>query len=239
MLPSRKARPAAGLFPYRSASGAAQALRQAWHGALDLLYPPRCAGCSRVDTSLCSSCAETLIRSADPRVLAPVRPLSGMAASAAHSGLPRELVLALKETRPKPVIDALAARLALTLSGLDWPIEVIVPVPLHESRLRERGHNQSELLAQALAMRAGLPCAPAALTRIRNTPHQVGQGAHERKANVFGAFHGNNTQLAHHAVSLLIDDVTTTGATLQACAIALLEAGAAAVYSLTVTAADV
>jgi len=215
------------------------ALRHAWDGVLDVLYPPRCAGCSRVDTWFCPSCAEALLHTEGGRVLAPLTPLSGMAASAAHSGLARDLVLTLKESRPQPVIDALAARLERMLAELVWPIDLIVPVPLHESRLRERGHNQSELLAQALAMRAGLPCAPDALSRVRNTPHQVGQGAHERKANVFGAFHGNNTQLTNAAVSLLVDDVTTTGATLQACAIALLEAGAAAVYSLTVTAADV
>lgn len=232
---AEKARPSAGVFLFT----AGPVLRRLWAGALDLLYPPRCAGCGRVDHALCPPCAEAVIRAEGQLMLPPITPLAGMAASAAHTGLMRQTVLTLKDSRPQPVVDALAVRLERTLTVCGWPVEVIVPVPLHATRLRERGHNQSELLASALARRTGLPCNPLALTRIRSTPHQVGQGAQARRQNVFGAFHGNNAQPDNHAVSLLIDDVTTTGATLQACAIALLEAGAAAVYSLTVTAASV
>ena len=106
-----------------------------------------------------------------------------------------------------------------------------MPVPLHPTRRRERGYNQSELLATAVATRLQRPL-NLSLARIRPTPPQVGQGADARRANVAGAFAWQGEALDGRRV-LLIDDVCTTGATLEACAHALRPHAPAAVLGLT------
>ena len=111
------------------------------------------------------------------------------------------------------------------------PACAIAPVPLHPQRQRERGYNQSELLARRVGRKANLPVYPAALRRVRATAVQMTLGAAERKANVADAFRCDTDALRGGAV-LLIDDVCTTGATLDACAEALKETGVTAVYGL-------
>ena len=111
---------------------------------------------------------------------------------------------------------------------------MIVPVPLHINRLRERGYNQARLIAGHVAQMRGLPLVPQAIYRQVETHSQVGLNAEEREANMQGAF-GADPQTVSAQTILLIDDVYTTGATLAACAQAAREAGAAAVYGLTGT----
>jgi ComF family protein len=110
---------------------------------------------------------------------------------------------------------------------------VLAPVPLHPRRLRERGFNQSDLIAGALATRAGLALAPA-LVRRKDTASQSGLSAAERRRNVAGAFVVRRRAAVSGRVVVLVDDVLTTGATARACASALREAGASAVRLLTV-----
>jgi ComF family protein len=130
----------------------------------------------------------------------------------------------------------LGALLAQRLEELraDWQPDGIVPVPIHPQRRRERGFNQADLLAAATAERCGLPFRDV-LERTRNTPPQVGLPRDVRRQNVHGAF----VILAAASPGVrpvLIDDVQTTGATLEAAAQALRAAGARAVYALTVAA---
>ena len=111
------------------------------------------------------------------------------------------------------------------------PGDLLVPVPLHSSRLRQRGYNQSELLAREVSKTAGLKVDKGLLARIRNTPPQVGAtGRTERRRNVEGSFEAK-TNLRGAAV-IVIDDVATTGSTISACASALKSAGAASVWGL-------
>lgn len=130
-------------------------------------------------------------------------------------------------------------RLALPLADLmhqylledPLPAELIVPVPLHIDRLRERGYNQAALLTRELSERSGLPVEEGGLVRIRETAPQVALKADERRRNVRGAFRGQGEKLKDRQV-LLIDDVCTTGTTLEACAEALREKGARSVWAL-------
>ena len=106
-------------------------------------------------------------------------------------------------------------------------------VPLHERRLRERGYNQSELLARELRRRLRLAGGAGSLVRLRDTPPQVGLDRLRRQENVAGAFAWRGPHLAGRPV-LLVDDVATTGATLEACARALRADGSGAVQGATV-----
>jgi ComF family protein len=113
-----------------------------------------------------------------------------------------------------------------------FPADVIVPVPLHTRRLRERGYNQAALLARELGKGVGLPVLEDAVARVRYTSPQVDLNAEERKENVQGAFHCPTDRVAGKSV-LLVDDVYTTGATLEACSLALKQRGVLTVWALT------
>src|SRR5439155_16560359 len=109
----------------------------------------------------------------------------------------------------------------------------LLAVPLHRDRLRERGYNQSALLARELGRRWALPLAADRHVRLRDTPPQVGLDRPSRRRNVAGAFAWNGPPLAGGAV-LLVDDVATTGSTLEACGQALRAAGAGLIEAVTV-----
>lgn len=109
--------------------------------------------------------------------------------------------------------------------------EIAVPVPLHPKRERDRGYNQSALLAQAFCDHTGLTLDPDALRRVRNTKPQSGKTREARLTGVVGAFEASDVVRGKRV--LLIDDVLTTGATLIACADALIAAGAWDVVALT------
>ena len=111
--------------------------------------------------------------------------------------------------------------------------EVLIPVPLHHKKHKQRGYNQSELLAHELAKLRGLPLDIQSLIRTRNTPSQTQFGREGRLANMSGAFTCINPSAVKGKIVLLIDDVATTGATLEGCAEALKEAGAKKVIAYT------
>ena len=114
-----------------------------------------------------------------------------------------------------------------------WPAwdnspDLIMPIPLHPQRRRQRGYNQAELLARPLAEAMNVPMNTSALRRTRHTVPQVGLGPEERRHNVHGAFAVEPNAVREHHI-LLIDDVLTTGATMSAAAETLMAAGAASV----------
>jgi ComF family protein len=129
--------------------------------------------------------------------------------------------------------DAIAAQLAGFVHSLSWPVDVVAPIPLSEARRRERGYNQVGLIARPLALALGLAYAPNALVRWRNTHSQVGLSREQRMENVRGVFRADGMRIRGKVV-LLLDDVATTGSTLNSGAEALLSGGASKVYALTV-----
>lgn len=133
-----------------------------------------------------------------------------------------------------------AAGMGRRMARLDWPEDVrvertaLVPVPLAPARRRERGFNQAELIAHALAPAWGIPVWPSALERVRATPSQTRLTPGERRANVRGVFRAAPRGLELRGAHLvLVDDVITTAATLNACAAALCDAGARIVSYVT------
>ncbi len=115
-----------------------------------------------------------------------------------------------------------------------YEARAIIPVPLHPGRRRERGYNQSELLARAMAARAGMALWPAALHRVVATPPQARMGRQKRLRNLRGAFVAPDPEALRAGRFVLVDDVLTTGHTLDECARVLLENGAAGVIAATI-----
>jgi ComF family protein len=203
--------------------------------ALAFVAPPRCAACGGgvpLRQIFCSGCARTLVTRAPPR---------GQAFSSVfvYGGAVARAVVRLKyDPRPDlgaPLGDLLRRGLPL-LSG--WTPDVVVPVPLHTSRLAERGFNQAALLAAPVARELGVPLAARALVRTRDTPQQATLDRKSRLRNVRRAFAARDARTVAGKRILLVDDVRTTGATLLACEHALRAAGASDVRSLVLAASE-
>lgn len=128
---------------------------------------------------------------------------------------------------------ALAARMAPLLADSFPNADLIVSVPMTDKALKKRGYNQAELLADALSLRSGIPYAPAALVKTRDTAAQKHLTAAERAQNLAGSFRVHERALCRGRHVVIVDDVLTTGATADAVAKALRGAGAARVYVLT------
>lgn len=191
---------------------------------LDLLVPPRCAGCAAPGSWLCVDCRN----GADP-----VRRISGrleIAACGAHAGPLREAIHRAKYGAEAGLASELGALLAGLVAGdlaRGAELDAIVPVRLHPARRRERGYDQALLLAAVVAERTGLPLVPA-LHRIRAGTAQVRLDREGRAANVRSAFAGIAGAFAGARVAL-VDDVATTGATLRDAAAAARACGARSV----------
>ena len=133
-----------------------------------------------------------------------------------------------------PLAQLVAERLAVEGVAARW----VVSVPLHPARLRQRGYNQAELLAHELRRRLQLLAPPGELVRTRPTPPQVGHDRLRRFENVRDAFAWRGCELEGQSI-LFIDDVATTGATLDACATALRMAGSGPVTGVSVARVNV
>lgn len=202
-------------------------MRAAFHLAGELvgafLAPPRCASCERRVTLLCSFCGPCAASVHRASVGGP----DGFAAYGYGGALGRAITKFKYERRPdlaRPLADLLWR--ALEPHAADTRDALVIPVPLHPLRLAERGYNQSALLARRLARRLGAPIAPLALARTRDTAKQASLDREGRTCNVAGAFVARRPAELVGRTVLLVDDVRTTGATLDACAEALHRAGA-------------
>ena len=129
--------------------------------------------------------------------------------------------------------DAISNQMAVFITQLGWPVDTIIPIPLGKIRLKERGYNQVAMVAMPLSIQLGLDYHPSALVRARETRSQVGLSARERQENVSNAFLADNRKVSGRNV-LLMDDVSTTGATLSSAAEALYASGAKDVFAITI-----
>ena len=153
-----------------------------------------------------------------------------------YEGALAKAILILKWEKMEPLGKWFAGRLAelARSEGEKLAADVVVPVPLHFDRERERGHNQARLISKPLARKLGLPHQAVLLVRTRPRPNKQVLSLEERWESVRGAFATRPGSQVDNKRVLLVDDVMTTGATLDACARALLESGAKSVLGVTV-----
>jgi ComF family protein len=221
---------------------------RAWNHFIDFLFPPRCGGC-QVEGSLwceacraaiqpieppwCEKCGEPFVTDrlcancrAHPLVIEKIRSV------AVFDGVLRQAIHHFKYERLAALAEPFGEMLAVYWLKEQLAADWLIPVPLHPSRERDRGYNQSELLARQLARRVDVPVSGKGLRRTRATAVQMTLNAAQRRANVAGAFDCVEGRVRGARV-VIIDDVGTTGATLDACAQAVLKAGAVSVMGLT------
>jgi ComF family protein len=220
---------------------------------VDLAFPPRCPLCGEGisgQAGLCAACWEDLVIPGQPACTACARPFrdaarqgrlckacqiepplhDGIAAATIYNDASRQLVLAFKHGSRIAMAPMMARLIAARLDGVgdDW---LVVPVPLHRWRLWQRGFNQAALLAREVARLTGARLCVDALVRRKATPMLGGLGASERARMLAGAIAPRPARKARLAGAqiLLVDDVLTSGATSDACIVALHEAGAQSV----------
>jgi competence protein ComFC len=223
-----------------------------------LLYPPICAVCSNdVEPSeyLCAGCESKITRIVPPFCAKCSEPFAGAitnpfdCANCAHReiyfdaavsafrsrGIVRKIILDFKYGRQVHLRHLVSSWLCAALDddrlhGREF--DLIVPVPLHPARRRERGFNQAALLAETLSKRMSIPTRPL-LERVRYTTTQTAFDRTKRMENLRGAFRLRKNEKMQQLRVLLVDDVLTTGSTLSECARVLKKAGAASVYAVT------
>ncbi len=228
---------------------------------LDILFPPLCHACKRFihdagELHLCPECLAGSPPIASPRCTVCGLPFlteggidhpcggcmdtppqfAAARAAVLFEGPVRELVHRFKYGKKVQHSRPLALLAARELAGFaaESAADLVIPVPLHRKRLRQRGFNQAVLLGEVLGKQWRLPLARSALSRIRWTEPQVNLSAAERGANVRGAFAVRDPNAIEGRRIILVDDVYTTGSTVAECARTLKKGGAEAVFVVTV-----
>jgi ComF family protein len=228
---------------------------------IELLLPRQCAGCRKVwlhndqgfwceaclddlpwiESPLCPRCGRPFPKSPEAPdhfcgdCLQSVFIFDGARSATHHAGVVRRGIHQLKFGGRLHWVPPLADLLVTCYRREPSPrVDVILPVPLHLKRLRQRGFNQSGLLAKVLGRRVGLPVRYDVLVRKVSTEPQTRLNRLQRLANVKDAFHVPDRGTVEGRCVIIIDDVYTTGTTLNECAKTLKTAGASAVHALTV-----
>jgi ComF family protein len=208
---------------------------------LDVLLPPTCPGCGSEGVALCAKCRTHLARRLGEPVGVPLGLVWSQPAGlvqlewcAGYGGVARACLHALKYDGEQRLAAPLGRLMAERWQRAGIGGEVLVPVPVHAARRRERGFDQAELLARMAGTELSLPVVPAVVRAARTkAQHALGRGARAQNVGrVFSVPPRHVAAVADRWV-VLVDDVVTTGATLSACAAALRAAGAPAVSALT------
>jgi ComF family protein len=223
-------------------------LRSAARWALDFALPPRCAGCGTTVSevhSFCPDCWKKMeflghsgcatcgmpLEATEQKTCAAclARPprIARTRAAVAYDELSRSLAIRLKYGRKVAIARTMARYMAPLVA--DGDNRLLIPVPLHRTRLWQRGFNQSALVARELSRRLGIAADPLALRRIRRTPPLKGMSPLQRRRTVAGSFRVRDRGAVAGKTVILVDDVLTTGSTADACARTLKRAGAARV----------
>ncbi|MFC1481493.1 ComF family protein [Candidatus Neomarinimicrobiota bacterium] len=207
---------------------------------LDLLFPHFCYSCDEPaddKQAICISCLDNLEDSQlgnwSDRV-STKGSLSNVWSAFWYEEALQSLIHRLKYSGRRKIGPSLAQAVYRALDfEINWSeFGLIVPVPLHKRRKRKRGFNQASVIGEELSVLTGVPVNTEILTRIVNTPSQIGLDIEGRRTNVQGSFASRGP--IDGGSILLVDDLLTTGATAAACASALIEAGAAEVSIITV-----
>ncbi|QQG42551.1 MAG: ComF family protein [Candidatus Giovannonibacteria bacterium] len=228
---------------------------------LDLFFPQKCVSCSKPGETLCAACRSALFRPGGQCLVCGFRNNDGKICrehrlgklkilwAGRYDGALKDAVWNLKYKNRKALAEPLAKMLfqkfsemfptALPSQGGDFKNEnfIIVPVPLHKNKLRRRGFNQAELLARGFSKLSNIQLLTGSLLKIKETPAQVDvQNRETRLKNLDGAFSADSEKLTAYGVGhkaiILIDDVSTTGATLIHASAALQRAGAQKIIGL-------
>jgi len=224
-------------------------LKQLQHEVTDFFFPRTCIGCGKIGDFICASCSKKMSRILPPLCLRCGRPessgtycsecwgikssLDGIRSVFIFDGIVRQAVHELKYRNVQAMSGCLAGFMYLYFQENGLNGDVLVPVPLHEKRLRERGYNQSRLLADQLSALICVEVNAELLKRIRNTGAQArSNSVYERKANMENTFICDSSGMEGKN-AIVVDDVCTSGATLESCATALKSAGAAHVLGFT------
>ena len=200
---------------------------------LSLFYPRTCSMCKcyigEDEKVICESCLHSLPRTEQAEVkqnitemaLAEEKHLERAGAFLFYEkGHPiQDAILAMKYADRPEIGYALGRQAAIEWQYTDFfdEIDIIMPMPLHPKRLRERGYNQSEYIARGISEITGIPVDTTHLARVRNTPKQAMQEGNERKQNVAQAFAVNHPEQLYRKHILIVDDLITTGETMKAC----------------------
>ena len=219
-----------------------------WVG-LDWLFPPVCGGCGNPGTRWCSECQKKVQAIIDPvcdacglpqaksglceRCQQKLPSFRHLRSWAVFENPVQGALHRLKYRRDIGLGEALSNHLAGFINQLEWKIDMLIPIPLGAKRLRERGYNQVAMISRPLSIQLRVDHCPNALWRARETRSQVGLSAIERQVNVRDAFLADKKIVSGRSI-LLLDDVSTTGATLSSAAEALYASGAGEVYAATV-----
>jgi ComF family protein len=216
---------------------------------LDSIYPPVCALCSRPGAFLCAGCEATLPLAKGDRCSAcwlplfeahcqPPHAFAALRSRYRYTAEVQKLVHKLKFSRQSSLAEPLGALLADSIVEFGGTADALVPVPLRTMRERDRGYNQALLLARRAGKLLQVPVLEA-LQRSGDAGAQAqAETAEQRRANVAGAFRLRHGTSVADLSLMLVDDVATTGATLDACARELIAAGAASVSAITLARED-
>ena len=213
---------------------------------IDWIFPPFCGGCGQSGYRWCDNCHQSTEHIPDQvcnvcgvPTRFPICDCENITVEdfmirswGKYGGALRQAIQRLKYHNDIGLADTFSRLMIARIEKFNWDFDLVIPVPLSRARLKERGYNQSSLLARPIAWKSKKVFSQRALMRVRDTISQTTLDRDSRVSNVQDAFLAEKQSVYNKNV-LLVDDLATTGATLNACAVALRDAGAGKIYAFT------